>query len=52
MRDDRLSLHVDHMLPFLRASEAAMASTTIRAVWDQARFEYENKDTTTSVNLN
>jgi hypothetical protein len=29
MRDDRVSLHVDHILQLFRAYEAAMASTTI-----------------------
>jgi hypothetical protein len=42
IRDDTLPIHVNHILRFFRAYEAAMASTTMRETWRQTGFEYEN----------
>jgi hypothetical protein len=52
MRDDGLSECVDHILRLFRGYEAAMGSTTIRAAWTQAGFEYENRNLTTYLNIN
>jgi hypothetical protein len=52
MRDDWLSLDVDHILRLFRAYEAVTTSTTIRAAWRKAGFEYENRNMTTYLSVN
>jgi hypothetical protein len=52
IRDDTLPMHVDHTLRPFRVHEAAMRSTTIRAAWRQAGFEYENRNITTYLSIN
>jgi hypothetical protein len=45
-------IHVDRILRFFRAYEAAMASKTIRAAWRQTGFEYEDRNITTYLSIN
>jgi hypothetical protein len=52
MRDDGLDAHMDHILRLFRAYETVTASTTIRAAWRKVGFEYENRSTTTHLNVN
>jgi hypothetical protein len=51
-RDDTLPREVDHVLRLFRASEQAMASTTIRASWLKTGFDYETRDAATYLIVN
>jgi hypothetical protein len=52
MRDDGLDAHVGHILRLFRAYETLTVSTTMRAAWRKAGFEYENRSMTRYLSVN